>query len=309
MSPEKRPWLDTHIHVSDIGPDGSVRHNMLQDLLTVLDVPDADLRFVVSCDGPYFSKMIQSAEGVLEANRFVHELVSRAPGKLYGACCVNPHFPRESLQAMELCFERWGFVMLGEMLQYMMDYEMDSDEVEPLLLRAESYGVPVQVHLGTYWHKDHTGSTDGMHHMRDLLRVADRVPGVKYILAHAIGCGPTPAFVSWADMFLDTLGGVFERFPDNFWVEIRDFHSPALARTLREVPTNRLLAGTDWTTRIGPPFQPYGTVFDIKAEENPFPPGVDAFVRFLRQAGATEEALGRIGYTNAAELMGVEAAP
>ena len=303
MSRDGRVWIDTHIHVSDIGPDGSRRERMLEDLLDVLERCDADLRLVVSCDGPYFSRMLQSPEGVLEANRSIHELVSRAPGRLFGACCVNPHFLDESVAVARRCFGEWGFVMLGEMLQYMMDYRMDSDEVEVLLHLAEQYDVPVQVHLGTYWHKDHTGSTDGMDHMRDLLRAADRVPGVKYILAHAIGCGPTPAFVSWAGMFLDTLGGLFEQFPDNFWVEIRDFHSPALARTLREVPTDRLLSGTDWTTRIGPPFQAYGTVFDIPQGQNPFPPSVDAFVGFLKQAGATEGDIEKIGHQNATELM------
>ena len=296
-------WIDTHIHVSDIAPDGALRERMLDDLLAVLDGCDADLRFVVSVDGPYFSRMVADPSGVLESSRFIHELVKRAPGRLFGACTPNPHFLAESLDTMKRCFEDWGFVMLGEMLQYMMKYRMDSDEVEKLLLLAHEYQVPVQVHLGTYWHKDHVGSTDGMDQMRDLLRAMDRVPEATYILAHAIGVGPTPAFVPWADMFLDTLAGMFDQYPDNVWVEVRDFHSPALARTLREVPHNRILSGTDWTTRIGPPFQPYGTVFDIPAGENPFPPCVASFVDFLRRADAPEETIRRIGYDNPRELL------
>ena len=46
-------WLDTHIHVSDLNPDGSKREQMLADLLDVLDRCDADLRFVISCDAHY----------------------------------------------------------------------------------------------------------------------------------------------------------------------------------------------------------------------------------------------------------------
>ena len=66
-------------------------------------------------------------------------------------------------------------------------------------------------------------------------------PEARYILAHAIGVGPGPEFVPWAGMFLDTLKGLFPAYPDNFYVEIRDFQSPALKRTLDEVPVTRIL--------------------------------------------------------------------
>lgn len=299
----KRTWIDTHIHVSDIGPDGRRRERMLEDLLDVLDRCDADLRFVISCDGPHFGPMTRDPEAILAGNRFIYDLVRRAPGRLFGSCMVNPRFLEESLHAMRVCFEEWGFVMLGEMLQYSMGYRMASDPVEKLLRLAARCDVPVQVHLGTYWFRDDRGgSSDGMDHMRDLLQAAERVPEAKYILAHAIGCGPTPAYVPWAGMFLDTLAGLFPSFPENFWVEIRDFHCPALKRTLAEVPATRLLAGTDWTSRIGPPFQSYGTMFDVKEGENPFPASVASMVGFLRDAGASEEDIERIGWRSAAEL-------
>ena len=44
----KLRWIDTHIHVSDIGRDGKKREQMLEDLLEVLDRDEADLRFVIS---------------------------------------------------------------------------------------------------------------------------------------------------------------------------------------------------------------------------------------------------------------------
>lgn len=204
----KRPWIDTHIHVSDLGPGGQRRERMLEDLLDVLDRCDADLRFVVSCDGPYYGYMAKDPSQMLPANRMIYDLVRRAPGRLYGACMVNPNFLDESLRVMNVCLGEWGFVMLGEMLQYSMKYRMNSDAAEQCVRLAVRYDVPIQVHLGTYWFKDDTGgSSDGMDHMRDLLKCAERVPEAKYILAHAIGCGPTPNFVPWADMFLDTLAG------------------------------------------------------------------------------------------------------
>jgi predicted TIM-barrel fold metal-dependent hydrolase len=299
----KRPWIDTHIHVSDIGPDGWRRERMLTDLLDVLDRCDADLRFVVSCDGPYYGRMARNAEEILPANRMIYDLVCHAPGRLYGSCMINPNFLEESLRVMDICLGEWGFVMLGEMLQYAMNYRMESDAAEKVVRKAVEYDVPVQVHLGTYWHKNYEGSVDGMDHLRDLLRCADRVPEAKYILAHAIGCGPTPEYVPWADMFLDTLAGVFPSYPRNFWMEIRDFHCLALKRTVAEVPADRLLSGTDWTTRVGPPFQSYGTMFGVAEGENPFSPAVASMEGFLHDAGASQDAIARIGFENARELL------
>jgi len=137
-------------------------------------------------------------------------------------------------------------------------------------------------------------------------RIAERAPEAKYVLAHAIGCGPTPDYVSWADMFLDTIGGVFPQYPGNFWIEIRDFQCRALKRTLAEVPSNRLLSGTDWTTRIGPPFASYGTMFGVDEDKNPFPPKVASFVKFLKDAGGADEAVSRIGFENARELFKIK---
>ncbi|NLF16618.1 MAG: amidohydrolase family protein [Lentisphaerae bacterium] len=305
----RRCWIDTHIHVSDIGPDGRRRERFLDDLLAVLDGCDADLRFVVSCDGWYTRQVLQDPEGMEVANRFVHDLVSRAPGRLYGSCTINPNFLDASLRIMDRCFGEWGFVQLGEMLQYMMNYRLDSDAGERVVRHAVAHRVPVQVHLGTYcWprrqggrYRDET-SGDGIFHIADLLGVAQRVPEASYVLAHAIGCGPTPDYIPWADMYLDVLQGSFGACPENFWIEIRDFQCRALARTLREISHNRILAGTDWVTRVGPPFQPYGTMFDVRSGENPFPPCVGSMVGFLRAAGASEESIERISCGNAREL-------
>lgn len=301
---KKRRWIDTHIHVSDIGSDGKKRERMLEDLLDLLDRCDADLRFVISPDATYVSRMNTDPEAMLVANRMIYDLCRRAPGRLYGSCMVNPNFSDEALKVMKICFGEWGFVQLGEMLPYIHKYRMNDKATENVVQLAALFDVPVHVHLGTYWCKVSIpgDSMDGMNQMGDFLKISERVPQAKYILAHAIGCGPTPEYISWANMFLDTLKGVFTKFPENFWVEIRDFQTPVLSRAINEVPITRLLSGTDWTTRIGPPFQPYGTMFDVREKENPFPPKVSSFVEFLKKAGATEANIARIGYENALEL-------
>jgi len=66
-----------------------------------------------------------------------------------------------------------------------------------------------------------------------------------------------------------------------------------------------LLAGTDWTTRAGPPFVPYLTVFGVeRPEENPFPPRVASAIRFLKEAGATDEVVEQVAWKNALALFG-----
>ena len=144
---EKRKWIDTHIHVSNYGPGSTERGDILDDLLEVLDRSDADLRFVLSPDGPWTSQMTRDGSVVPEANRFIYDLVHRAPDRLYGSCMVNPNFLGESLKAMHICFEEWGFVQLGEMVQYAMKYRMDTDATQELVQLAMQFDVPIQVHL------------------------------------------------------------------------------------------------------------------------------------------------------------------
>ncbi|PIY49685.1 MAG: hypothetical protein COZ06_13265, partial [Armatimonadetes bacterium CG_4_10_14_3_um_filter_66_18] len=287
-------WLDTHIHVSDVGNDGKRRPHLLKDLLAVLDGAGADLRFVLSPDANWNQVVMQDEDGVLRAAAFIHDLVRRAPGRLYGSCLVNPHFLDASLRTLELCFGKWGFVQLGEMLQYMMDYQMDTDAVERLVRAAVGYGVPVQVHVSTSNYKL-DGVSTGTAQLRDLIGLAQRVPEAKYILAHLIGQpDDSPPVV---DEYLDLLDDHYGEWPRNFWAEIRDFSSPGLRSALDRVPADRLLCGTDWTTRVGPPFLPYGMIFSVPSvEENPYPPSVAAMVQLAREAGATDKGIQALGF-------------
>jgi predicted TIM-barrel fold metal-dependent hydrolase len=297
-------WFDNHIHVSNYGPDGTKRQDILPSLLRVLDESKADLRFIISCDDPYYRRMMQDGSQILEANRFIYDLVRRAPDRLYGSCMINPNFLDESLKVMRICFEEWGFVQLGEMLQYMHGYRMNSDGVEKILRLAAHYDVPIQVHISTsnVRQPEQPAEKPGTEQLIDLLSAAEHVPEAKYILAHAVGTKKdNPPVV---DEYLDIIVGNFGKFPDNFWMEIAHFNSPGVKSVLRRVPTTKLIAGTDWTTRIGPPFLPYGMIFGMrKIEENPYPPSVDAMINLLRKAGASDVDVDRIGYQNAVKLF------
>jgi hypothetical protein len=69
---------------------------------------------------------------------------------------------------------------------------------------------------------------------------------------------------------------------------------------------------------VGPPFLPYGVLFDVpdsaspigrrqvrSVEDVPYVPSTAALVGFLEQAGATAAQIERIAWRNATELYGL----
>jgi predicted TIM-barrel fold metal-dependent hydrolase len=299
MTVGKRKWIDTHIHVSNYSPDSTKRGDILADLLEVLDRSGADLRFVLSPDVPWVNRMMQDGSRILEANRFIYDLVRLAPNRLYGSCMITPNFLDDSLKAIQVCFQEWGFIQLGEMVQYLMKYRMDTDAAEKTVRLAMQFDVPIQVHLSTSGRTGDGPMGSGMEQLGDFFGIVERVPDAKYILAHAVGMETEPPVV---DGYLDAIEKRYGKIPDNFWFEIRDFNSPGVRSVLGRVSVDRIIAGTDWTTRVGPPFQPYGVIVG-KVEDNPYPPCIDAMVGFLRQEGASDQDIEKIGFGNAARLF------
>jgi predicted TIM-barrel fold metal-dependent hydrolase len=302
----KKRWIDSHIHVSDYDPNGTRRPDILPYLLEVLNGSKVDLRFIINCDDPYYTRMLMDGNQILEASRFIYDLVRRIPERLYGSCMINPNYLDESLSTMRVCFEEWGFVQLGEMLQYVHGYQMNSDRMEKILRLAAHYDVPIEVHVSTsnVFQSMQPFEKPGTKQLIDLCGAAERVPEAKYILAHFVGTHKdNPPVV---DEYLDIIEKRYGRWPDNFWAEIADFHSPGVKSVLRRVPTTRLIAGTDWTTWIGPPFLPYGIISAHSIMDNPYPPSVDVVVTmidFLKKAGANDTDVERIAYQNAVRLF------
>jgi predicted TIM-barrel fold metal-dependent hydrolase len=298
-------WIDTHVHISGVSPDGSIRESLAQDVGVVLDGAGAELRFVVNCceaaNAAEFRRMMEQPEGVLEASRHVRDLTELLPGRVYGSCMVNPRFPDASLETMDTAFGQWGFVMLGEMVQYMMDYRMDSDPVERLVRKAVEFDVPIQVHISTS--NSAQGSfTSGTEELLDFLGLVQRVPEAKYLLAHFVGSpSANPTVVEgYLDIIDRELGG----WPQSFWAEIIHFHSPGVPVALARIPHDRLMAGTDWVGRPGPPFLPYGIVYGVQSpERNPYPPRVAGLVDLLVAGGASQETVRAIASENAARLL------
>jgi predicted TIM-barrel fold metal-dependent hydrolase len=298
-------WIDTHTHISGVSHDGTVRDNLAGDLAAVLDGAKADLRFVVSTDaGAEYRRMMEQPEGVMEAARFVHNIVEQLPGRLYGAFMPNPHFLDASLKAMDKCFGEWGFIVLGEVLQYKMYFRVDSDPVEELVRKAAEFKVPVQVHISTE-DLEQGPFSGGIEELNDFFGLVERAPEMTYILAHLVGGaqGDPPVVDGYLDLIERRMGG----WPANFWAEIKDVNSPGVVAALQRIPNDRIMMGTDWVTRPGPPFLPYGMIYDFQSvEANPFAPDIPTMVSLLKAAGASEETARAIGFENAAGLLRLE---
>ena len=294
-------WIDSHSHVSDVTSDGKKKPDFTKHFIDVLNRSEIDLRLLLSVDAVEMPATLKDAEALMEGNRFIHHTVTTAPGRLYGSCMVNPHHLDFSLRTMEECFEKFHFVMLGEMLQYMMGYKMNSDEVERLIKQALQYDVPVQVHISTSNAKMHP-STFGTEQLMDLLGLVERVPEAKYILAHLVGHKKNdPPIV---DEYLDIIDKYSSAWPENFWVEIRDFNSPGVKSVLDRVPHDRILAGTDYSPRGDPPFNDYGILdVGVLKDENPSQLTINEMVDCMKQFGITDDTVRKIACKNALSLF------
>ena len=291
-------WIDTHVHVS--GDSAS----LLDDVLAVMEPNDEDLRFVLSPGVAWLGAMREDVDAARRAAEGIQDLVLRAPDRFYGSCCVNLNFLDEALRVMDLCFGEFGFRMLGEMLGYIFHFDMNTDAGERVVRKAVEYDVPVQIHLSTS-NSPQQGHTSGMGQLDDILGIAERVPEARYILAHMIGMlqDDPPVVAAYLDVIEERYGG----WPRNFWAEIIDFHSPGVAMALARIPHDRLLVGTDWCTRVGPPYRPYGVDHLVwSGGECPYEPSVRTLVDFLRHWGADQKAIEQIAYKNALHVLDPE---
>lgn len=296
MKDKQMKWIDTHAHFSDGGKFGSVSPEFLKNIMKVFNSSNIDLHFVAIAE--FYSNV--SFETIIEGNKFIRDMSQLSCGKIHGSCCVNPNYLDESLRLMEAAFEKWGFIQLGEMLQYMMDYNMSDPGTERLVRKAVEYDVPIHVHISTSNAKQHPSSF-GEEQLLDLFKLVERIPEGKYILAHFVGTMKDDPPV--VDDYLELIRKEYGKWPDNFWMEVHGFNSPGLKSALDFVPVERILSGTDWVPKFGPPYPAYGTIFEhgIAPEEHKVIP-INKIVDILADHGLTKDDIENIAHKNAEKL-------
>ncbi|MBC8459336.1 MAG: amidohydrolase family protein [Deltaproteobacteria bacterium] len=295
-------WVDTHVHIggtSECGPS-----DIIAGLVEVFEKEEVELRFIASPVSDWLRMVAENGDGILEAHRLLHQVVESLPDRVYGSCMVNPHFLDASLTSMDQCFGEWGFVQLGELVTYLMNYRMNTKSMEKLVRKAVEYGVPIHVHISTSNAKPQGNFSSGEEELEDMLDLVERVPEGKYIVAHGIGAPLIHPPV--VDTYLDIIDRRYGQWPENLWIEIMHFHAAGVSSALRYIPASKIMAGMDWSTGALPPYPLYGTIFGPAEKENPYPPSVESLVNLLAEAGADGKMIKQIAYQNAFELYGLE---
>jgi len=159
------------------------------------------------------------------ANDAVASAVALAPGRLVGQCQVLPQLIEASLAEMERHIARGAMRGIGELCQYLNNYEPDAPGLFPLIERAAELDVPVLYHASK---EEHT---------RGLDRLASIFPKARFIMAHIGGMS------NWWN------GIEVSRGRDNVWVDTSGFvllcHG-ALRRALMILGPSKILFGVDF---------------------------------------------------------------
>jgi hypothetical protein len=160
-----------------------------------------------------------------DANDAVASAVALAPGRLVGQCQVLPGLIEASLVEMEKHIARGAMRGIGELCQYLNDYEPDAPGLFPLIERAAELDVPVLYHASK---EEHT---------RGLDRLASMFPRARFIMAHIGGMS------NWWN------GIDVSRSRDNVWVDTSGFVLlcyGALRRALAILGPSKILFGVDF---------------------------------------------------------------
>jgi len=294
MTTAKRLWIDCHNHIRSHAPDGGPCDITAEDLLGVLDDSGADLRLIAGIASSEVRRLKDEPEAVVWANESLDKLMSPARGRLIGSCMVHPRAVKESHEVLDRFIGERGFAQVGEVHGVQFQYDMDCPEMIELVRHAAELGAPVQMHCST--NEVVTGE-----HMQQIVNVARAVPEASMIVAHAIGGSNSYQYILAGEVYFGDGG-------DNLYFEIRDFNTREYLRAAYErLGPDRLISGTDWSTKVGPPFLPFGIIFGLDSvDENPYPCTVASLVGFLRESGVTEEDIDKIASGNIIRIHRLE---
>ncbi|NPV06768.1 MAG: amidohydrolase [Anaerolineae bacterium] len=319
----KRLWIDGHTHLLRRTVRGAedLRYT-LDDVLTVLEGCDADLRFIVSDNNPAdVDRIVEEPEFLHAMNERVYrDFVQPSGGRLFGSVQIDPRAVKQSHKDLDLYLGERNFVQVGEVEGMPFGFPLDSLQMVELARHAGQLGAPVQLHCST------ADSPTG-EHLRQALHLAAEVPECNFIIAHAIGGRNSYHYISAIEQYL-------ARGLDNVYLEIIQFHLRAHLRSAYEhLGPERLVVGTDWATYHGPPWPPYGThttllshpdfwrqvslkgfsqwnsefwfssMFMLDLRENPYPARVSSLVGFMQEAGFSDEDIEKVGSGNAIRLF------
>ncbi len=114
---------------------------------------------------------IEAGEIPVESVKQLAEAI-RPHRQITGWIAVNPHFLEQGLEAIELAVKTHGMKCVGEMIQYMENWETDEYKVLPFVKLSGDLGVPISFHAGAW------------SHVEGVIHLAESFPRTNFIMAH-----------------------------------------------------------------------------------------------------------------------------
>jgi predicted TIM-barrel fold metal-dependent hydrolase len=175
-----------------------------------------------------------SPDDVTHANDRMLELGRTLAGIVFGYCVVNPNYPDHAIREIERCVEAG---MIG--IKLAASRRADDPLLDPIARLAADRGTPILHHVWHHRRRDWPGqeASDGV----ELVRLANRHPGARFIIAHLGGGG------DWAHS-LRVL-----RDASNVWADLSGsgVDVDMLDQAVEVLGCGRLLWGTDLTMDTG----------------------------------------------------------
>jgi len=123
-----------------------------------------------------------SPADVTEANRQMLALQRAHPDLVFGYCVVNPNFTEHALQEIDT---RVAEGLIG--IKLAASRRANDKLLDPIAERAARYGVPILHHI--WQHRRRDWPTQEASDGAELGALAERHPGVRFLLAHIGGGG------------------------------------------------------------------------------------------------------------------------
>ena len=210
--------IDIHAH---LGPNGimHIPRNSAEDMIKTMDACGID-KVVVSAH-------VGIDADIVLGNDMVFEAIAKFPGRIFGACMVNGHYPELSGDELTRCFDEGQNFKIIKIHPFSTSCRLDDKRMKPILQFADERKLAVLVH--TWLDGDAYGS------LEIFGNVAREYSEIKWIMGHS--GGPFGSYHA-AEMAKDI---------KNVFLDLTISMGPArqVEYFVSEVGADRVLFGTD----------------------------------------------------------------
>ncbi len=160
------PVIDFHAHVGRWGAF-SMDDDPAQ-FMAIMDAAGVD-RTCVNCI--FFGE-------ARRCNDYVASFVTRNPSRFIGVGFVTPHYPNEAMTELDRAFNKLGMKFLKIYPEY-LGKPADDPSYDPIFEWVNEHGLPIMCHTS------YQVGGDTLTMPRRFIKLAERFPKVKWVLAHS----------------------------------------------------------------------------------------------------------------------------